>query len=193
MDSTTISGGQNQQPRKPDSATLLMLPAPLAADRDRMSSLSRSSEDNHFTDAASGSNQRLVSSPQSGDEYAHAGYDSSSSGVPRYDSALRSAASGSSSAPFLEGSANPFYSPVTSPTSYDDPIYSPDSTESAYRVGGRGVRLTDAGPVPGPEGVRRVSRPSGRQPAAQNRYSRNSTAFNLPPGAAAPQQPYGGS
>ncbi|KAJ7167108.1 glycosyltransferase family 2 protein [Mycena filopes] len=79
--------------------------------------------------------------------------------------------------------------------------------------GGRGVSLTDSGPVPGPEGgVRRVARPSSRRPTSQvpvgaggqgqspqqqqtppqqNRYSRNSTGYGLPPGAAPPQGGYG--
>jgi chitin synthase len=51
--------------------------------------------------------------------------------------------------------------------------------------------LMDGGPVPGPEGVRRVSRPSSRRPTSQippqNRYSRADSMYTLPPGAAAPQ------
>jgi chitin synthase len=110
------------------------------------------------------------------------------------------------------GSANPFMTPrmsaSASPAMYDEP-------EEASPVrgggGGRGVRLTDSGPVPGPEGgVRRVARPSARRPTSQvpvgaggqgmpqqqqaqqpNRYSRNSMGFSLPPGAAPPQSGYG--
>ncbi|KAJ7286615.1 hypothetical protein C8J57DRAFT_666496 [Mycena rebaudengoi] len=74
------------------------------------------------------------------------------------------------------------------------------------RCGGvaRGVRLTDCGPVQGPEGgVRHVARPNSRRPTSQvplsargqgplqsqptqNRYLRNSIGFSLPPGAAPP-------
>jgi chitin synthase len=110
------------------------------------------------------------------------------------------------------GSANPFMTPrmsaSASPVMYDEP-------EEASPVrgggGGRGVRLTDSGLVPGPEGgVRRVARPSARRPTSQvpvgaggqgmpqqqqgqqpNRYSRNSIRFSLPPGAAPPQSGYG--
>lgn len=51
----------------------------------------------------------------------------------------------------------------------------------------RGISLTDGGPVPVPEGVRRVprKRPTS-QVLPQNRYSRNS-GYGLPPGAAPPQ------
>jgi chitin synthase len=59
----------------------------------------------------------------------------------------------------------------------------------------RGVSLSDNGPVPGPDGVRRVSRPPARrtsQPPQQNRYSRTTSLYaTLPPGAA-PPQPNGG-
>jgi len=77
-------------------------------------------------------------------------------------------------------------------------MFTPDYDEpSARGGGGRGVRLMDSGPVPGPEGVRRVSRPTGRRPTSQtpsqNRYSRNSTMLNLPPGAAPPQPNLGGT
>lgn len=69
------------------------------------------------------------------------------------------------------------------------------------RAPSRGVTLSDNGPVPGPEGVRRVARPSSRRPSSQqpptNRYSRtsmygsptNAAVPNLPPGAA-PPRPY---
>lgn len=56
----------------------------------------------------------------------------------------------------------------------------------------RGVSLSDRGPVPGPGGVRRVSRPvskgprpTSQTPPNQNRYSRGSN-YTLPPGAAPP-------
>jgi len=174
--------------RTHDSSTLLMLPAPLA--HDRRSSASRSSEDNSD---ASGSNLRLVPSPHTSEQYTD--YDSPASPGTRYESpAPRTASSAGATVPFLEGQTNrdPFF--ATSPTSYEEPMYSHDSADSAggYRAGGRGVRLMDSGPVPGPDGVRRVSRQSGRRASSQNRYSRNSAVFSLPPGAAAPQ-PYNGN
>lgn len=102
------------------------------------------------------------------------------------------------------GSSNPFYTMTTSPTSYDEHnhLYSPAESEDTVGGGGYrsgavrgGVRLTDSGPVPPPEGVRRVSRPAGGRRSSsqvpQNRYSRNSTVFSLPPGAAAPQHGFG--
>ncbi|KAG6878951.1 hypothetical protein C0992_006388 [Termitomyces sp. T32_za158] len=103
---------------------------------------------------------------------------------------------------------NPFRSVVSSPTAmtYDDiqpwsPDYAGDDAMSANvganlnnrasMYGNRGVRLTDSGPVPGPEGVRRVSRQARQRPSSQappqNRYSRGSQGFVLPPGAAPPQ------
>lgn len=211
MDSTAFSGAPRQ---RHDSNTLLMLPAPLAVNRHPMSSassvgMSRSSEDNNYSsDTASASNQRLVPSPQSisVDQYS----DTYESPVPtgsRYESPVPRAAPGvrNSSLPPLpsqDSGSNPFNNRdyVTSPVSYEEPIYSPESEDSgpvgrSSRAGGRGVSLTDSGPVPGPDGVRRVARPSGRRPSSQappqNRYSRNSTAFSLPPGAAPPQPNYG--
>ncbi|KAF7359215.1 Glycosyltransferase family 2 protein [Mycena sanguinolenta] len=123
------------------------------------------------------------------------------------------------------GSANPFMTPRmsanTSPVMYDEPedgmspVASPrPNSRSGFPgvgaggggPGGRGVQLTDSGPVPGPEGVRRVARNSRRtsqvgaggqgmqQQPLPNRYSRGSMspAFSLPPGAAPPQPgPYG--
>jgi chitin synthase len=52
----------------------------------------------------------------------------------------------------------------------------------------RGVSLADNGPVPGPDGVRRIARArrNSSQRPPQNRYSRNSV-YDLPPGAAPPQ------
>ncbi|KAF9011219.1 glycosyltransferase family 2 protein [Cyathus striatus] len=190
-----------------DSNAVLMLPAPLAVNRQMMASnttVARSSEDNYNSDAASGSYQRLISSPQSADPYAES-YDSSPSGRllsptsqdPRYGSRQVS--------PQPQSAADPFRSMTTSPTSYEgEPqLQHHSSQESDELVGnsskpGRGVRLMDGGPVPGPEGVRRVSRQAVRRPTSQappqNRYSRSSTAFSLPPGAAPPQSnPYGGA
>lgn len=74
------------------------------------------------------------------------------------------------------------------------PPKQPSSPAPAQTRPGRGVSLSDNGPVPAPgnSGVRRVSRQQGRRPTSQappqNRYSRSS---NLPPGAAPPQPGYG--
>lgn len=214
FDTNTMDTSNNYNAQRPrhDSNALLMLPAPLSANRPLLSStsLSRTSEDN--SDSASFLNQRLIPSPQSID---HESFDSSASGhrlasppgnVNQYESPRqRSSHTHPSSDP-----QNPFRSIPTSPSSYDDSqqAYVPDyggygdespgsgNGNGGNRMsGGRGVRLTDGGPVPGPEGVRRVSRQLGRRPTSQvpptNRYSRSSTtAFGLPPGAAPPQPQY---
>ena len=91
--------------------------------------------------------------------------------------------------------------------SYEEPFpYStePEELPQSYPApnrNNRGISLADNGPVPGPEGVRRVARPQARRTSAQNpptngnRYSRNSVSGgtspgpSLPPGAA-PPAPY---
>ncbi|KAJ7572008.1 glycosyltransferase family 2 protein [Mycena floridula] len=194
FDASTIESLPGPQPRRTtDSSTLLMLPAPLAHDRHSSVSLSRSSEETGVFSDPAGSHQRLVPSPQTSDIYSNESYEPTYPN--RYDSpAPRSGySSAGATIPFLEGQTNPFY--ATSPTSTEEPLYSPDSGEfspGGNRAGGRGIRLMDGGPVPGPDGVRRVSRQQGRRASSQNRYSRNSTVFSLPPGAAAPQ-PYTGA
>ena len=82
--------------------------------------------------------------------------------------------------------------------------YSSEPEEAPAAAGGRsrsrGVSLADNGPVPGPGGVRRVSRQTRRSTSQvppqqnQNRYSRGNSMpmpqqynANLPPGAAPPQ------
>lgn len=189
-DDSTLSGSgghQQQQRKRHDSTGLLQLPVPLSSDQ--RTSMSRSSEE-HYSESNS-SNQRLVPSPQSIDQYSDSYEATSMSSVPTYESPIPTRAHNSASptAPFL---GNPFYS--SSPTSEEHPIYSPDSSEpsspyrsSASAQAARGIQLTDSGPVPGPEGVRRVSRSGNKRANSQNRYSRNSTVFQLPPGAAPPQ------
>lgn len=213
MDSMNFNGGQ--RPRH-DSNALLMLPAPLAVPRQPTSSATligapRSSDENTYNSDISGSNLRLIPSPQSIDQYSDESrmstgpryrapspavpYDTPVSRVPLSPNPRNSV--GPVVFPEARDSRDPFRTSMASPTSYDDTIYSAETEDvnPGIRGAGRGVRLTDSGPVPGPEGVRRVSRPSGKRPTSQappqNRYSRSST-YNLPPGAAPPQPNYGG-
>ncbi|KAG7099987.1 hypothetical protein E1B28_001780 [Marasmius oreades] len=196
FDSSTVDSAAFSPRQRHDSNALLMLPAPLAVNRNPMSSASsvggpRSSEDVSDNGSGHGSqtNLRLVPSFQSQSDY------DSSSPLPRYSSPgvqYDSPTSRSSPAP------NPFYSQVQvhSPGLYDEtgPTYGNDSDSEAHSPhrGARGVRLMDSGPVPGPDGVRRVSRTGGRRQSSQNRYSRNSATYGLPPGAAPPQSGGGG-
>ncbi|KAF4622951.1 hypothetical protein D9613_002260 [Agrocybe pediades] len=205
FDSSTLESSSYSSPRpRHDSNTLLMLPAPLAVSNNRgpvMSSassvgMSRSSEDNHYpSENGSSSNLRLLSTPQSVD-YPETSDSSSAnqrllSPTSPYDPRFSRQAA-TPQPPYLSDAQNPFRSQTTSPTSYDE--HTPFVPDYDDPRGGRGIQLSDGGPVPGPEGVRRVSRPTGRRPTsqapAQNRYSRSSTAFNLPPGAAPPQPTY---
>jgi chitin synthase len=220
-DSSTLdSSNATSSPRARHDSALLMLPAPLSVNRPMMAStstvgMSRSSEDNYLSDGASGSNQRLIPNSPPGDYYTDS-YDNPPSQrhlapTSPYDSPTTAARAYSGPAtrrvpspqPYPgvspSDSGNPFRSLTTSPTGYDESVsgYSVgDSEESGQRGSRGGVRLTDSGPVPVPEGVRRISRNTARRPTAQapqqNRYSRNSAIFNLPPGAA-PPQPYSGS
>ncbi|KAJ6561861.1 chitin synthase-domain-containing protein [Mycena capillaripes] len=241
VDSSTIesasAGGYASPPRaRHDSNALLMLPTPLAVSRHTTASAStgssnpmsstismaRSSEEGGFE-----SSVHLIPTAQS------AAVDHWGDGA--YEAPVARAAASPPPRPPREnyrasmdtppGSANPFItgnSPVMggspSPVMYDEPeMMSPGMRNGAgvgAGGGGRGVRLMDSGPVPGPEGgVRRVARQSARRPTSQapvgaggqgshqqqqqqqqqqsqNRYSRNSMGFSLPPGAAAPQPGY---
>jgi len=196
FDASTLDSA-NARPRH-DSNTLLMLPAPLAVNRPMTSStstvgMSRSSEEHYNSDNGSGSNLRLVSSPQLVEVDSPPPTTRLLSPSP-YNSQNLGRQNPGPQPPSMTESQNPFRSPA----SYEDhTVFTPDYDEpSALGGGGRGVRLMDGGPVPGPEGVRRVSRPMGRRPTSQtpsqNRYSRNSTVFSLPPGAAPPQPNFGG-
>jgi chitin synthase len=208
FDGSTLETNYNNNNPRPrhDSNALLMLPAPLAANRPMMSSSSsvggpRSSEDNYAEDSGSGSNLRLVPSPQSMDQDSYESHQTTQRLLsPQYEfpTAPRVPAPQRAPSPqFFDGN-NTYRQLTTPPTAYDEsgPVWSPSdySPEDSRR---RGISLTDSGPVPGPEGVRRVSRPNGRRPTSQvpaqtvNRYSRNST-YSLPPGAAPPQPHYGG-
>ncbi|KAF9069286.1 glycosyltransferase family 2 protein [Rhodocollybia butyracea] len=214
FDSSTIESSTYATPRqRHDSNALLMLPAPLAVNRQPMSSASsvaapRSSEDHHSDNSST--NLRLVPSFQSSDHEltppapapTPSRY-SSPGGGPRSMSTESPQPRPASRNPPPNDAFNPFAtaSPVSSSSEHtytaepEDMFYPGPSPVGGGRAGGRtlsGVQLTDGGPVPGPDGVRRVARPSGRRPPSQNRYSRSSTAFNLPPGAAPPQPNYGG-
>lgn len=191
-----------------------MLPAPLAVNRPLMSStstvgMSRNSED--VSDSgSSAAHNRLIPSPH---HSFSAGHDSVES-VPSISTQRLNSPVYTNPSP-QQDIQNPFRSVVSTPTAmtYDDypqqswsPDYAnddamssniganPNNRPSVY--GNRGVRLTDSGPVPGPEGVRRVSRQGRQRPNSQappqNRYSRNSQGFTLPPGAAPPQPGYQG-
>ncbi|TFL06551.1 chitin synthase [Pterulicium gracile] len=196
FDSSTVESAfaANPQSRqRHDSNTVLMLPAPLASNRGLLSSsssfgVSRSSEDQSLlSDAHSGYHQRLVS-PQHDSYSGSDPTDTPPARYHHYESSQRPVAS-----PQLSDSHNPFRG---SPAIYDEPagyISEPEAASPVSPARGsssRGVKLTDSGPVIGPEGVRRVSRPSKRptsnQAPPQNRYSRGSM-YSLPPGAAPPQ------
>ncbi|KAJ7146615.1 glycosyltransferase family 2 protein [Mycena epipterygia] len=217
MDTSTVeSTNYNAVPRqRHDSNTLLMLPTPLAVSRNTTASagssnpmsssssvgMARSSEEGF--DAGS-SAHRLIGSPQSTpvDTWIDT-FDAPPLPPPRPP--RESHRGGSMDTHTPPGSANPFLRGASgSPVMYDEPEES--TSPSRYGGAARGVRLTDSGPVPGPEGgVRRVARPSARRPTSQapvgaggqgpqqpqqNRYSRNSMGFSLPPGAAPPQPGY---
>ncbi|KAJ7075591.1 chitin synthase [Mycena belliarum] len=225
-DSSTLeSTNYATSPRqRHDSNTLLMLPTPLAVSRNTtasagssnpMSSTSsvtmgaRSSEEGGYDPGASA--HRLIPSPQTAaveswnDAYAYEAPQRPPREYPRGGGETPPA----SANPFLRVGPGAGGSPGGL---YDEPEEALSSTGSAsparhpVAAAGRGVRLTDSGPVPDPSGgVRRVARPSARRPTSQapvsaggqgqatpppptqNRYSRNSTGWSLPPGAAPPQ------
>ncbi|RXW24535.1 hypothetical protein EST38_g1315 [Candolleomyces aberdarensis] len=208
LDSSSYSTGPARS--RHDSNALLMLPAPLSVNRQLMSSTpsvggARSSEDAYASDSGSASHQRLIPSPQTPDHYSENFENNSTSTaggsrhllspVP-YDNIPRAYTGNGNPrqrapSPNTNESSNPFRSMTASPT--NDEYY---GGEDRSRLS-MGIRLTDDGPVPGPDGVRRISRAGGRRPTSQaaastNRYSRNSMAFSLPPGAAPPAPNYGG-
>ena len=188
--STLDSASYNNARPRHDGNTLLMLPAPLAVNRPLTSStssvgMSRSSEEHCNSDNGSGSNLRLISSPE---QYA----DSPGLLPPSPYSPQTFGRQTVPQPPSMTEAQNPFRSSTTSHSHDDHSMFTPDYDEQ--NSGGRGVRLMDSGPVPGPEGVRRVSRPRRptSQTPSQNRYSRSSTSvFSLPPGAAPPQPNFG--
>ena len=216
FDASTYDSTPAARPRY-DSNQLLMLPAPLAVTRTpgvntnasaSTTVFSRSSEEGYAVSDV-GSQQHLVSSPnQDGfypEDYENAGrYTPSSQGSP-FEQRVSRAAGNSG---VLRHSQQQYPTEIqNNPYNYEQAQvqYTPEPDEYASRQSpppaiainrARGISLADNGPVPGPEGVRRVARQSNRRsqsqaPApAQNRYSRSSFPA-LPPGAA-PPQPGGG-
>lgn len=182
-----------------------MLPAPLSVNRPSPSAsrLSRTSEDAGGPDS---SRQRLISSPQSSDE--RSGYDTpdNSPSMPsssRYTSPTPAESSNNGTSRPARNSVdtNPFVysnsqrmmpeydrvSPTADSEEYTAGNFTPSPSSQSHTRRARGVSLTDNGPVPGPDGVRRVARKrQSQQSPPQNRYSRGSAY--LPPGAAMPQQ-----
>ena len=201
FDQSTYESSYNSSPRQRlDSNQVLMLPAPLSVGRPGAAAhtpsvstiaLSRESEEGYNSDI--GSQQRLVS-PQE-DEFQPNNFEAR---VSRTGGVLRQ---NTNSAQFPGETQNPYtYSPQSAGFADDQTPFStepedmgPPMPNATPRT--RGISLSDHGPVPGPGGVRRVSRQQGRRPSSQapppqgaNRYSRN---FSLPPGAAPPQSGYG--
>ncbi|TFY74779.1 hypothetical protein EWM64_g9233, partial [Hericium alpestre] len=225
FDGSTLDSSAFAGPGRPryDSNQLLTLPAPLALNRAPTATTaggassssvpqSRSSEDAYTSDVSS-SHQRLISSP--GEYSSEETYDSPVTPAPRYTSPGQpsfesqvSRAVGSSNAVLREGAHSQYpgetYNAYQAQAGYEH-YAEPEELASHQQAPpgrstqtSRGISLSDNGPVPGPEGVRRVARPGQRRPTSQtppqNRYSRSSTYGSLPPGAAPPNanSPNGG-
>ena len=206
LESSNYTQGSGSRSRH-DSQQLLMLPAPLSVNRPSPSPmpgsrLTRSSEDAGGLDS---SRQRLISSPQSPDD--RYGYDTpehspSIASPSRYASptSTESGGHGTVQPTRNAGETNPFVYPnsqrttqeydripfSTEPEDYHAGNYTPSPSSQSQTHKAKGISLMDNGPVPGPDGVRRVARKrQSQQNPQQNRYSRGSTY--LPPGAATPQ------
>ncbi|THH30224.1 hypothetical protein EUX98_g3956 [Antrodiella citrinella] len=214
FDASTYDSSPVPRPRY-DSNQLLMLPAPLAVNRPGSNTnpsasttmFSRSSEDG-YAGSDVGSQQRLVPSPpQDGyypDEYDSGHYTPQSAPSSPFEQRVSRTAGANSGV--LRHSQQQFATEVTNnPYSYEQPqvpfTAEPDeffgsqsaaANAAAAANRARGISLADNGPVPGPEGVRRVARQAARRSQSQaptpsqNRYSRSSFPA-LPPGAAPPQ------
>ncbi|KAI0308112.1 glycosyltransferase family 2 protein [Multifurca ochricompacta] len=208
MDSFPTAGG----PRPRESGQLLTLPAPIALNRappagGSSTSVARSSEDVYSDNSSS--HQRLVSSPASTatEHQVEDNYGASSSASPRRTSPGRgnyehqnSRATGGHGAARQAAALTPFPGEAANPFqpghgNYYGAEHDVGSSSSSPSSGGQPraprISLSDRGPVPGPDGVRRVSRPASRRPTSQtpqqNRYSRTTSLYaNLPPGAAPP-------
>lgn len=203
FDASTTDSFPNAGGSRPryDSNQLLTLPAPLALNRPTTygssSTVTRSSEE-VYSDHSS-SHHRLVSpnateQPVEDHYVAPSHRVSPARGNHDHQSASSHATVRQATTPF-PGEANPFQSGHDNYYGVEQDVgqsASPSPSGGQSRI--RGVSLSDNGPVPSPEGVRRVSRPSRRtsQTPQQNRYSRtNSLYASLPPGAA-PPNPSGG-
>lgn len=200
VESSNYTQGSGHRSRH-DSQQLLKLPAPLAVNRPSPRQ-SRTSEDAGGPDS---SRQRLISSPQSVDEQhgydtpdnspsmpSSSRYTSPASAEPSNSSAVRRARNSAETNPFVHSNSRgiiPDYdrvSPTADSEEHASGNYTPSPSTQSHTRRARGVSLTDNGPVPGPDGVRRVARKrQSQQSPPQNRYSRGSTY--LPPGAAMPQ------
>ncbi|KAI0082135.1 hypothetical protein K474DRAFT_1703153 [Panus rudis PR-1116 ss-1] len=227
FDSSTYDSFAGGPRPRHDSNQLLMLPAPLAVNRMTATSasgsttvLSRSSEEGYNSDI--GSQQRLVPSPPQdsynpSDEYEASpfagGRYTSQSPSPFQERVSRTV--GQNNGALKQATSNQYTVETQNPYGYSQPQYAAeyDQPEVPFTsepeeypnivpahvqpTRTRGVSLADNGPVPGPEGVRRVSRQPNRRSSSQvppqNRYSRSSPSpfANLPPGAAPPQPGYG--
>jgi len=198
MESFANAGGP--RPRY-DSNQLLTLPAPLALNRPATTSgsstsVTRSSEDVYSDNS---SHQRLGPSPTSNttEQLVEDHHSTPTSTPARHRSPSRKRRTlrqTTSPTPFPGEVANPFQSGHDNYYGADHDISSSSPSPSGGQSRVRGVSLSDNGPVPAPDGVRRVSRPSGRRTSQppQNRYSRTTSLYsNLPPGAA-PPAPHGG-
>jgi len=228
---TTESFTYNGQTRsRQDSNTLLMLPAPLAVNRTgngghsagaSSSGYSRTSEENGPM-PDSGSRARLIPSPPTNSsDYTPPGLTSPDSYTQNssIESYVNRPGAGAAGAVLRQGTTsssypgetqNPYRNSQPQAVGYDEEdlgntlVDPEDMNSQAYlrQQQQRGVSLADRGPVPGPDGVRRVARPQSRRPSSTqptNRYSRTSMYgtqqslySNLPPGAA-PPRPYGES
>lgn len=205
-----------------------MLPAPLSvnnrngpstASNSSLTAFSRNSEE---VPPDTGSRSRLIS--QTNDSYSDVqGQVNDVSSPITIESYVNRAGLGSGGAVLRQGTLssqypgetqNPYRFSQTQAqmASYEDDFLGgtndSDSTQGSStsplpRVPSRGITLSDNGPVPGPDGVRRVARPQSRRPSSlqppTNRYSRTSMYGapaspnglpGLPPGAA-PPRPYG--
>ena len=200
LESSNYTHGSGSRSRH-DSQQLLMLPAPLSVNRPSVSTsrLSRTSEDAGGPDSP---RQRLISGSYSGEGYDTPDHSQSNPSSSRFASPTTPEFHGSGTIrpPRSTGESNPFvYSNSQRMPEYDrvpfsaeSEDYSPGnytpspSSQSQTHNKNKGVSLVDSGPVPGPDGVRRVARKrQSQQSPPQNRYSRGSTY--LPPGAALPR------
>ncbi|KAI0814846.1 chitin synthase-domain-containing protein [Irpex lacteus] len=195
-------------PRRNDPNQLLMLPAPLSVSRMTPTSasvstaaLSRSSEEGGYGSDIGSSHQRLIQGSQEGqyDDYDGSPGSSAYSPPPQvspFEQPPRQSRQSTAGYYGMDPQVPHAYPQQQAYTPYTaEPEELPNVPQAAAgraHSRTRGVSLADNGPVPGPGGVRRVSRQPNKRPTSQappaNRYSRNSS---LPPGAAPPQNTYG--